>query len=446
MTVHADNTLAYMDQGSYLALRALGRGPVIQYVWIYERGVDLDGLRSFHRNLHDGLLGRRLERSAVPFGRHHWVRAGNPEGIDIASAERSRDEVWDYVDERVNVPVDPEHGPPWHIGVQPLIGGGTVVTLVVSHTVADAGALIDSIVGAVSGRSRHLDYPAPGARTKRQAIVADLRTALRAIREVPGAVAGAARLAREQAGDLSASARSAPDARRRSSNTPIGLPTVAAAVDQTAWDERAKALGGTSNVLLAGLGIRVGVLMGRVDADGKAMLSLPVSERVEGDTRGNALNSITVHTDAGAVTGDLAAVRRGIKTELTELAGKRELLLAPLPLVPYTPKFLLRRLEMVALKVGKPIGVSNMADLPKEVNRPDGSEADFFTSRLAEPGLTEADLDRMGGRMMLASGNVAGKVCLSVVAWEPGTPNTKAALVQAVRQALADFGLSAHLE
>jgi hypothetical protein len=446
MTLPPDNTLAYMDQGSYLALRALGRAPVIQYVWIYDHGVDLAGLRTFHANLHDGLLGRRLERSVVPFGRHHWVRSDNPESLDIATVERSRDEVWDYVEERVNVPVDPEHGPPWHLGVQPLIGGGAVVTLVVSHTVADAGALIDSIVGAVSGTSRNLNYPAPGARTRRQAFGTDLRTACRALREVPGALAGAARLAREQSGELSASARSTPTVRARRSDRPVGLPMVAAAVDQTAWDERAKALGGTSNVLLTGLGIRVGVLMGRVGADGQAMLSLPVSERVEGDTRGNALNSITVHTGAAAVTSDLGEVRRGIKTELTQLAGKRELLLAPLPLVPYTPKFLLRRLEMVALKVGKPIGVSNMADLPKEVNRPDGSEADFFTSRLAEPGLTEADLDRMGGRMMLASGNVAGKVCLSVVAWEPGAANTKAALVESVRQALTDLGLSADVE
>ena len=446
MTPHADNTLAYMDQGSHLALRALKRGPVIQYTWIYDRGVDLEGLRSFHRNLHTGLLGRQLERSVVPFGRHRWVRSSKPEGLDIAIAERSRDEVWDYVEERVNVPVDPEHGPPWHLGVQPLIGGGAVVVLVVSHTVADAGALIQAIVGAASGTDRGLNYPKAGSLPRRQAFGRDLRTALSALRAVPAAVAGAARLAREQSGDLSASARSAPDARGRRSDLPIGVPTVSVAVDQTAWDDRAKALGGTNNVMLAGLGIRVGMLMGRVDADGQAMLSLPVSERVEGDTRGNALNSITVHTPAADVISDLAGIRRDIKAALTELAGKRELLLAPLPLVPYTPKFLIRRLELVALKVGKPIGVSNVGDMPKEVNRPDGSEADFFTSRLAEPGLTASDLDRMGGRMMLASGNLAGKVCLSVVAWEPGTANTKAALLESVVQALADFGLTADVE
>ena len=55
-----DNTLAYIDQGSFLALRALGRGPLIQFTWIYDRAVDLDGLRRFHANLGFGLLGRRI--------------------------------------------------------------------------------------------------------------------------------------------------------------------------------------------------------------------------------------------------------------------------------------------------------------------------------------------------------------------------------------------------
>ena len=36
------HTLAYIDQGSFLGLRALGRGPIVQAVWVYDRGVDID--------------------------------------------------------------------------------------------------------------------------------------------------------------------------------------------------------------------------------------------------------------------------------------------------------------------------------------------------------------------------------------------------------------------
>ncbi|WP_395306844.1 hypothetical protein V4U86_15400 [Mycobacterium sp. AMU20-3851] len=447
MSDAANNTLAYMDQGSYLGLRALGRGPVIQYVWIYERGVDMEGLRRFHRNLSGGLLGRLVERSAIPFGRHHWVRSGESTGIDISAVERRRDEMWDFVDERANVPVDPEFGPPWHIGVQPLVEGGAVVTLVVSHTVADAGALIESIVGAVDGTSRNLNYPARGSRTRRQALREDARTTLRALGEVPAAVIGAARIAREQSEDLSESAKAAaPASAVRHPQQPVNLPTVAVRVDEAEWDARAKALGGSSNALLAGLAARIGVIVGRVDADGKAMLSLPVSERVADDTRGNALNTITVMADGHTAPTDLSPIRADIKSALIECADKREQLLAPLPLAPYTPKFLLRRLEKLVLKVGKPIGSSNSGALPDQVNRPDGTPADLFFATSPEPGLTAGDLERMGGRMLLAAGSVGGAVCISVASWEPGAPNTKEALMQSVKEAFYDFELTAVLE
>ena len=39
-----DNTLDYIDQASFLGLRALGHGPVIQFTWIYARDVDLDAV------------------------------------------------------------------------------------------------------------------------------------------------------------------------------------------------------------------------------------------------------------------------------------------------------------------------------------------------------------------------------------------------------------------
>jgi len=74
-----DNTLAYIDQASFLGLRALGRGPLIQFTWVYDRPVDVEGLRRFHRNLGHGLLGRRVERSPLPFGRHRWVAFTGPE-------------------------------------------------------------------------------------------------------------------------------------------------------------------------------------------------------------------------------------------------------------------------------------------------------------------------------------------------------------------------------
>jgi hypothetical protein len=78
-----------------------------------------------------------------------------------------------------------------------LVEGGAIVTLVVSHTVADAGALIESITAAVDGTARELNYPVRGARTRRQALRADLAVTARALREVPAAGDRSAKLAPE---------------------------------------------------------------------------------------------------------------------------------------------------------------------------------------------------------------------------------------------------------
>jgi hypothetical protein len=107
----ADCTLAYIDQASFLGLRALGRGPLVQFSWIYERPVDLDGLRRLHRNLGHGLLGRLIERSAVPFGRHHWVAWAGPADLAVTAAPRPRDQATAWLDEQLALPIDPEHGP-----------------------------------------------------------------------------------------------------------------------------------------------------------------------------------------------------------------------------------------------------------------------------------------------------------------------------------------------
>ena len=50
-----DNRLAFLDQASFLRLRATGEGTVAQCTWIYDRAIDMDGLRRFNQNLGRGL-------------------------------------------------------------------------------------------------------------------------------------------------------------------------------------------------------------------------------------------------------------------------------------------------------------------------------------------------------------------------------------------------------
>ena len=140
-----DNTIDYMDQASFLGLRARGRDPLIQWCWIYGHGVDIEALRRFHRNLGGGLLGRRIERSPLPFGRHRWVAWPGPEDIEIASSARPRSDVRVWANEQAARPIDPELGPSWRLAVLPLDEGGAAVTLIVSHTVADGGGAVVAV-------------------------------------------------------------------------------------------------------------------------------------------------------------------------------------------------------------------------------------------------------------------------------------------------------------
>ncbi len=441
-----DSTLAYIDQGSFLGLRALGRGPLAQYAWIYEHPVDLDALRRFHRNLGRGLLGRRIERSPLPFGRDRWVAWAGPEDIDLAPTERPRAEAMDWFDEQIRVPIDPEAGPSWRLAVQPFVEGGAAITLIGSHSICDGLAITQAINQAARGETWDLGYPQPNSRTRRQALREDAATLVRAVPDFAKAVAAAVKLARNNRADLTTSAgRAAPPAKLDDTKL-VTVPSVAAFIDETQWQNRMESLGGTSNSLFAGIAAKMGEALGRVDDNGRVRLQFPVSERTPGDTRANALTGMVVSVDPATVTESLRDVRAELKKSLAALSDTRFELLGPVALAPLIPLALARRLEGMALGAGAPIGCSNLGKLDPAVNRPDGTDAEYLVLRQLESRITADILDRLGGTLFLASGQVNGKVVVTVAAWRPGGPNSKDLLKSAVDEVLTSFGLKATIE
>ena len=441
-----DNTLAYIDQASFQGVRALRRALLIEFTWIYDRPVDIDRLRRFHRNLEHGLLGRLVERSPLPFGRHRWVSAPGPADLEIAAHDRARSEVWTWADERIRLPIDPETGPAWRLGVQPLTDGGGAVNLVASHTVADGIGLSLSIADAVNGIRRDLNYPPSGSRTRRQALIEDGKQTARSLPGVAKAVIAAARVARTESDGLAESMKPSVGQVTQGKERPVVMPTVSAYFDVHHWDERSRSLGGNSNSLFAGLAARLGQILGRVDDNGHVKLSWPVNERTDGDTRANALIGGYVIADPTKVTDSLIDVRADIKRTLTSVSESRNDLLAPLPLVPFIPKVLARVVDKMINKVGTPIGCSNFGELDPSVNRPDGTDADYIAVRLLEPQITNHHLDRMGGYLFLVSGRVHGQIFVTVAAWTVGGMNTKESLRDSVHQALAEFQLTGTVE
>ncbi len=439
-----DNTLDYTDQASFLGLRALGHGPVIQYTWIYDHDLDLGALRRFHRNLGYGILGRRIERSPLPFGRHRWIAWAGPPDVVVSTAARPRSELTAWVDEQAALPIDPEFGPSWRLAVQPFAGGDIAVTLVVSHTVADGVGIAVSVTDAAKGVTRNLGYPDGRSLPKRQVLLEDSRATVRALPEMARALGAAVRVARSNGAPASPgrleAANSGEDPREV-----VTVPSVTAYLDARQWDECAESLGGTGNSLFLGLVARLCMRLDWVETDGTVTLSIPVSERTEGDTRGNALTAVRLTADPTQVTGDLRGVRAALKAALSTQGKERNQLLEQLPLVPVVPKAVARRAESLVVG-GRLIGSSNLGLLDPAANRPDGTDADHLAVRTYER-IDRAHLRRHGGVFFPVVGaRVQDQFSISVGQTNADGSTTTEQLLDALGGALGDFGLTGTVE
>ncbi|OHV04524.1 hypothetical protein [Mycobacterium talmoniae] len=435
-----DNTLAFIDQGSLLWVQASGHVHGVQATWLYGRAVDLDGLGRVRDNLAHGLLGRRVECSPLPLGRHRWVAWPHRPVIDVAAPARSRAAVAEWADERANVPIDPQRGPCWHLGVLPLADDRAAVSLVASHTVIDGVGLCRAIADAVRGTTHNLGYPLPGARPRRRAVLEDAGVLIRGLPEAARAVVVGARLARRSAGGPGARRPPAPGDR----DTPVAVPTATVYLDVADWDARAQALGGTSNSLFAGFAAKLAQRSGRVRADdGWVTLTYPVNDRADNDTRANALKSIDVVVDPAAVTTDLREVRRRIKEALALGLGNFAEQEGALPLIPLTPKAIVKRLPADTVGAAAlPVGCSNLGDLDPATACVDGTAADYFSVRLVAQNLTRRSPELKYGELHLTSGRIGGKLFIAVRGYEPGTDNLSSDLRDLVAKTLTDFDLT----
>ena len=444
-----DNRLALLDQAFFAGHRAAGQNEVVQCVWVYEHAVDFDGLRRFHHNLGYGLLGRRIERSPLPFGRCRWVSDPGPSHIDIAECARPRAELSDWVDERSQLPTDAEWGPSWHLGVLPLTDGSTAVSLVASHYVVDGLGFAVAVADAVLGNARDLGYPPPRSRTRLRAVVQDARQTARDAPQATRALVEAAKLARRGRFHIPRSPASRPVALSGGDgDDAVVVPGITIYVGLEDWDARANALGGTSSTLVAGLAAKLAERMGRRrGGDGAVTVQLPMSDRTEGDTRAIALFLARVSVDPTRVTTDLREARAAIKQALRaarETPGETAQLLW---LTPFTPKRMMKRLADGPLAdPDRPVIVSNLGDLGSLVNRVDGTAAKYAASRPTRQHATRQWLERIGGQMYLLTFRIPGMIAINLVAYQPGAENTKPALRELAARTLAEFDLTGEID
>ncbi len=201
---------------------------LLQCVWVYDRAIDIDGLRRFHHHLQRGRLSRRIERSPLPFGRHRWVSPSDQPDLEIVATPRPREEFDAWLSEQANTTLDAEHGPGWHLAVLPFTDGGAGVSLVISHCLTDAVGLCEALTDAASGRHDPINWPAAGSRRRWRALREDARQTARDLPGIGGAVVAAARLARRNRGSagstalLNAGSPAPPAGARRTDHPPNG--------------------------------------------------------------------------------------------------------------------------------------------------------------------------------------------------------------------------------
>ena len=441
-----DNRLSFTDQLLFLGQRATGQELVMQAVWVYEHAVDIDGLRRFHRNFGYGLFGRLIERSPLPFGRHRWVSSlGPPSDIDIAECPRPRAELSDWVDERAQLPVDPELGPGWHLGVLPMTDGSSAVSLVMSHCLSDGIGALLAIVDAIKGNRRDLGYPPPRSRTRRSAVVSDLRQTARDAPEVARTIVTAAKLAFRRRHEIARSGASRPTTGvGKAGDCNVVAPAIAIYIDLDDWDACADSRGGTSYSLVAGLAAKFGERLGRRRAaDGAVTLHIPVSDRMPDDTRANAASLATVTVDPTRVTTDLTGARAEIKQALKTLREAPDETLQLLPLTPFIPKRAVKRGSDVVFGFDDlPVSCSNLGEVDSVMARVDGTDAEYVILRGVDRHVTRQYLERRGGLLTVLAGRIGGKISITVVAYQPGGQNTKPHLRELAAQTLAEFDLT----
>jgi hypothetical protein len=444
-----DNRLALTDQAFYAAHRAAGQKEVMQVAWLYDHAIDLDGLRRFRDSLSHSLWGRLIERPPLPFARYRWVSDSRPVAIDIAERARPRAELSDWFDERAQLPVDPESGPGWHIGVLPLTDGSTAITMVISHYVLDGLGSVVEVAKAVLGYTNDHGYPPPRSRTRLRALVQDAGQAARDVPEVARALVAAAKEARRRQDDVARDAPR-PAAIRGDGDAHVVVPGIWILIDMDDWDARAKALGGASNTLATGLAAKLAEHMGRRHGDdGTVKMQVIVSDRTEVDTRAVAVSFARASIDPTQVTTDLRDARGAVKEALKSLHHTPDESSQLAPLTPFTPKRIWNQLIDWALNdPDHPAIISNFGDVGSAVTCPDGTQCQAAWARGTSQHLTRQRLEQNHGQLQVLYGRLptVGKISMSIQAYQPGAENTKPALRELAARTLAEFDLTGEIE
>ena len=421
--------------------RATGHQPLLNFSWIYPHSLDESDVEQFNQRLSQGFLGRLLQRSSLPGGRHHWVANPYPAPVTWLRDPIPVEALPKWQNSLMDLAVDPEYGPGWRLAVQSLEGGGSVLSLVISHTLADGMAAVQAISDAVTGKRMSFSFPARLARWSPARLLRDSVVSARALPDVWRALKTLLRWERNK----SATAIAIPFTPRLAGcenfklEPPIIVPLVFISIERPPCKKRAEDLGININTLLSVFAARLAYRLGRVDASGRVELVLPFSDRQPGEWRGNAFKPLSVMIHPGACHENPHELRRDIRTARESGEHQNLNLQVLLPLMLYTPLWMLRDLAKQSFSERLPVNCSLLGQLPPELSSPCGEASQLVLSNLER--WNSADAERMGGGVFVVGYILRGKVVLTVSAYLPNRITTDTELIPFVQDAMKDLGL-----
>lgn len=439
--------LSFADQGMYLAYTAGAQQAVIQSLWRYRRPVDLAALERFHQNLGQGVLARLIRPARVPFGRHQWVNAAPlSSALDIPATALPPDALQAWTDAQVELPLDPVAGPAWRLSLQTFTDGSTMVSLVVSHCIADGTLTAIAVSEAARGERRALPYPVTATQTHASSMGAEL---LRVLQDAPDTFKALGHLARKVKffGADRGSPKKLPEKPPEvtsANDAHVFFPSAFVRVPLSVWDETAKSLGANRLTLLSAVTLSFADALGRVQ-DAHATLLMPVNRR-EGAS-GNDANCVSLATlkvPTAEARGRLHGLKRRLQATLLKSRREPDPLDALLPLVPFVPKRAFSMAGDLAFESGaaKPVTCSNMGELPAEVMRIDGMPSDLFCFRGVDRQVSCQSIEARGGVATLLAASIPNYLVLNFVAYQPGLVVEHVQLKHLVEKTLNSHGIT----
>jgi len=450
--------LNFVDQLAFELFRLTGRNQLMQCVWIYEREVDLEGLRRVCQRWCDLPCNRLIEPSPLPFGRPRWVRDNRTASIQTSDDVLPRTSLLSWANRHAHTPLDPVNGPAWHVSVQRFDDGSSAVSIVGSHLIFDGVGTLLWIQEAVASSDVRADIdPKPQqARHPLIGVISDGWQALLDVSKTMHALLHATRLAVGAGIGGIRDVRSPGPARETSHNVSsreadiVSLPSVTAFIDAALWDERARSLGGHSYSLLAALAARVAAHMDRKrPSDDAVSLLVTVNQRrgLE-DYRAIAITFCKVLVDPLQATQNLREIGASLKSAVRDAKRRSEPILKLFPLVPWMPRSTTAALvdRVFTYADDLPVSCSNLGTLPASVGCIDGTPCTSLLARGVDTNVTLRDLHRSHGHLVVVASRFNGKVCVSVEAYRLDADNSSEHLRDVLQSTLCELGLEGLVE